>query len=303
MAPLGRSLSSTRKSKEMTFVYYYKTSDGVRHEAEIGAPSRDEAFSELRRQGIRPIKVIEKNPARVTPGIRKRVVFVWVVVAGVGAGALGWFFSRVTDDDVPSRSLSTEESKGVSTVTSPPPVAVMQKEEVRRTVAKPLARQRIPGDRARIERLKREAFDNPAETLLARFAEPGQEVGNLRLTPELKAAFPKVLKQPLYMKADELTEAIDLKRIVAGMKREMSAFLEAGGTVDEYLSELQKRQDIEIQHREKAEKRLAKLLGEGDPSKAYSFWLQANASLHALGIAPIPLPEELRKEQNKLGIE
>ena len=286
----------------MTFVYYYKTCDGVRHEAEIGAPSRDEAFSELRKQGIRPIKVIEKNPARVTPGIRRRVVFALVVVAGIGAGALGWFVSRITEDDVPSRSLSTEESKH-AIATSPPPVAVMQKETVRRTVAKPLARQRIPGDRARIERLKREAFDNPAETLLARFAEPGQDVGNLRLTPEIKAAFTKVLKQPIYMKADELTEAIDLKRIVAGMKREMSAFLDDGGTVEVYLSELQKRQDIEIQHREKAEKRLAKLLGEGVPSKAYSFWLQANASLHALGIAPIPLPEELRKEQNKLGIE
>lgn len=287
----------------MTFVYYYKTSDGVRHEAEIGASSRDEAFAELRKQGIRPIKVIEKNPARVTPGIRKRVVFAWVVVAGIGAGALGWFVSRITDADVPSRRLSAEGSQDASIVTSPPPVTVVKQENVRRTVAKPLARQRIPGDRARIERLKREAFDNPAETLLARFAEPGQEVGTLRPTPEVKAAFPKVLKQPLYMRGDELTEAIDLKRIVAGMKREMSAFLEAGGTVDEYLSELQKRQDIEIQHREKAEKRLAKLLGEGDPSKAYSFWLQANASLHALGIAPIPLPEELRNEQNKLGIE
>ena len=287
----------------MTFVYYYKTSDGVRHEAEIGASSRDEAFAELRKQGIRPIKVIEKNPARVTPGIRKRVVFAWVVVAGIGAGALGWFVSRITDADVPSRRLSAEESQDASIVTSPPPVTVVKQENVRRTVAKPLARQRIPGDRARIERLKHEAFDNPAETLLARFAEPGQEVGTLRPTPEVKATFPKVLKQPLYMRGDELTEAIDLKRIVAGMKREMSAFLEAGGTVDEYLSELQKRQDIEIQHREKAEKRLAKLLGEGDPSKAYSFWLQANASLHALGIAPIPLPEELRNEQNKLGIE
>ena len=48
----------------MRFTYYYKTSDNVRHEAEISAPSRDEAFAALRDRGIRPIKVVAADSQR-----------------------------------------------------------------------------------------------------------------------------------------------------------------------------------------------------------------------------------------------
>lgn len=49
--------------------YSYKTSDGIRHEGTISASGRDAAFEELRRQGIRAIRVDEVPPApqRVWP--------------------------------------------------------------------------------------------------------------------------------------------------------------------------------------------------------------------------------------------
>lgn len=47
----------------MDFIYYYKTSEGERREAEISAPSRDEAFAALRKHGVRPIRMIAKRPA------------------------------------------------------------------------------------------------------------------------------------------------------------------------------------------------------------------------------------------------
>ena len=39
--------------------YSYKTSDGIRHEGTISAPDKNAAFEELRRQGIRAIRVDE----------------------------------------------------------------------------------------------------------------------------------------------------------------------------------------------------------------------------------------------------
>ena len=45
----------------MLFAYSYMTSDGVRHADEIEAASRDEAFAELRRHGIRAIRVEAKE--------------------------------------------------------------------------------------------------------------------------------------------------------------------------------------------------------------------------------------------------
>ena len=109
----------------------------------------------------------------------------------------------------------------------------------------------------------------------------------------------------------------DLKRIVAGMKREMQAYLAGGGTVDGYLAELEKRQKLEVSYRERAEKRLEEMLAaantqpEGrdrrDPSdglkEAYAYWLKANAQLQAMGIYPLALPDLLRTYQMSLDID
>ena len=67
----------------MTFTYYYKTSDGLRHEAEIDAPSRDEAFAALRERGIRPIKVIAKEAPVPKGGMRWRMTALAVAIAAV----------------------------------------------------------------------------------------------------------------------------------------------------------------------------------------------------------------------------
>lgn len=51
----------------MTFTYFYKTSDGVRHKAEISASSRESAFAALREEGIRPIRMYAKTPPPRSP--------------------------------------------------------------------------------------------------------------------------------------------------------------------------------------------------------------------------------------------
>ena len=55
-----------------------------------------------------------------------------------------------------------------------------------------------------------------------------------------------------------------LKRIVTGMKREMQAYLAGGGTVEGYLTELEKRQRLEISYRDNAERRLNDMLNGQD---------------------------------------
>ena len=81
----------------MTFIYTYKTSDGVRHEAEIDAKRREDAFAALRAQGIRPIRVEEKP---MTPRERLRRAVLWaaaaVVLAACAAGA--WVWARAAQD-------------------------------------------------------------------------------------------------------------------------------------------------------------------------------------------------------------
>lgn len=66
-----------------TWVYSYKTSDGLRHEGEMQAPSKDAVYTELRKQGIRAIRVDERIAPvinRGLKGLRKRD---WLFLAAI----------------------------------------------------------------------------------------------------------------------------------------------------------------------------------------------------------------------------
>jgi len=49
---------------ESGFTYVYRTSDGKRHTEEMSAASREEVFEELRRRGIKAIKVVANDGSR-----------------------------------------------------------------------------------------------------------------------------------------------------------------------------------------------------------------------------------------------
>ena len=278
----------------MRFTYCYKTPDNVRHEADIEAPSRDGAFAALRGRGIKPIRVEPAEGAGRAP----HRVWPWILafLSALALGGVAWWGGRRSGGDAP-----------YSVMTPQGPVTY--------SVARPLARQRIPGDRRRIEDGGNGAFRFAAEAHLAQYAEPGrpspasQSSRLSQMSPEARAAeFKACLKEPVRIASTDFTEIADLKRIVAGMKLEMRAYLAGGGMVEQYLAELEKRQRLELSYRENAERRLNELLSEAGGAAdggraAYSYWLKANARLQSMGIYPLPLPDALRPYQMDLEID
>ncbi len=271
----------------MRYEYAYKTSDGKRHVEEMEAPSREAVFAALREKGIKAIKVVATDGSKANGevrvmGVKKRVVFALVAIAVAATASLVLFL----DDGAESvaQPQSAEEQP------------VMK-------VATPLPRQMIQGDRKRIENLPTNMFANVAETYLSKFAEPGRDFGGIVASglAESDEELMKILAEPIYVASDEFTEHIDLKRITAGIKREMRAYMAAGYPAADYLAELVTRQNMEIEQRKKAEKKLKDLVDEakkdGDKQEAYDFWLKANAQLQSMGIYPLPLPEALRTFQ------
>ena len=300
----------------MRFTYTYRSSDGQRHTAEIEAESRDAAFATIRRElGIKPIKVTAAGdvgePQPSVAGKRFPVrVLPWVVVTVFSVvGVVYWLGSARSDDSSNADVVVMHTPQGPVTLQA----------------AEPLPRQMIPGSRQRIEGDRDSVFTNAAERLLSRFAEPGRAVAAPAGARPTEAEFRACLREPVRMASNELTEHIDLKRIVSGMKREMRAYLAGGGTVDGYLAELEKRQRLEVSYRERAEQKLSELLAAangqtassagndsrdkrvspaGDALKAaYAYWLKANAQLQAMGIYPLALPDALRSYQMNLDIE
>ena len=289
----------------MKFTYTYRSSDGQRHAAEIKAESRDAAFAKVRAElGIKPIKVTASGPedgsrqdGGATYGHAGRVT--------LPGGALWWWLRRAGD------------ARPYQVMTPQGPVTY--------SVAVPLPRQAIPGSRQRVEAAVAQERDPPvfrfaAERWLARYAEPGRKIEGLKIEDwglkgeeglartrsgaserPAPADFEAALREPIRIASTDFTEVVDLKRIVAGMKREMAAYLAGGGTVEGYLAELEKRQRLEISYRERAEQKLEELLKE--PKAAYAYWLKANASLKSMGIYELPLPDALRSYQMGLDIE
>ena len=308
----------------MKFTYTYRSSDGQRHTAEIEAESRDAAFATIRRElGIKPIKVTAADGSKANgegsaSHGRAALVAAVVLSAAVFGGVTWWMRSTSHESQTANgEPPALDPTQPITVVTPQGPVTLR--------VAEPLPRQTIPGSRQRIEVGRNDIFTNAAERLLARFAEPGRAVAAPEGEKPTEADFAACLREPVRLASNELTEHIDLKRIVTGMKREMRAYLAGGGTVDGYLVELEKRQRLEVSYRERAEQKLDELLSaaNGQPARpsgddgrdkrdppvenalkaAYAYWLKANAQLQAMGIYPLALPDALRSYQMTLDIE
>ena len=78
----------------MKYTYAYKTSDGTRHEESMIASSREEVFAELRKRGIKAIKVIAADGSKANGevrGVRKRIVAMFVCIAAIITGVTVYF--------------------------------------------------------------------------------------------------------------------------------------------------------------------------------------------------------------------
>lgn len=239
----------------------------------MDAESREAVFSSLREKGIKAIKVTAADGSKANGeirGVRKRMV---AAIAGLTALAGGLIVYLLAVGGGPDIVL---------------------------TEARPLPRQEVLGDRSRIEGVARELFATDAECFLSRFAEPGREF----VAPESdwpdEASFGRAFEHPVMCRSNDFTEHIEIKRIVEGLKREAQEYLSSGGTAKGYVTELIRRQQIEIDARRRAEERLSDMLKDILPDdddermrSAFEFWLSANEELRDMGIYPVKKPQAL----------
>ena len=85
----------------MTYKYLYQDKENRNREGEIKARSRDEAYTLIRKQGIKPYRVIGDDPWNWRP---------WAVVAGylVLLVVIGWLATRLMVRDARPRLSDAE---------------------------------------------------------------------------------------------------------------------------------------------------------------------------------------------------
>ena len=267
----------------MKYTYAYKTSDGVRHEDSITASSREEVFAELRKRGIKAIKVVAADGVKANGevrGVRKRVVVSLVALAALGAGVVAYFGGTRTAAVVTA---------------NPEMVSPLQ-------IASP--RHQIYGDPAIMEPIERGDFGGilprEGDKMLAIFAQPGKLMCAKGVNPrrwvtgngERGTVFEAYAKDELTADNDiqiadgDSREIRELKQIVNGMREEMRGYLANGnGTPRSYWRRLNERTLSEMQIYERTCRELEK---ETRPE----IWEQKNEALRRLGLRTIPAPNE-----------
>ena len=282
----------------MKFLYRYQNSENVTIEGVIKARGRSAAYSRLRKQGIKPMSV-----SRLPLTLGDKVFFALAGLAALAAvvalvAGLMWLGSARTRRKM---EMELEKGAGAAAVQA---VQATQADAAERKgrPARALERQYVRGDRIRLEKALKTLFASPGDQFLAAYAEPGRKA-DAPFTPEVAADLEKTLNEPITVYDDELTECVDMKRIVAGMKAELRKYIADGGTFEEYASELDARQQEEIAFRAKVEENLAELVKSASKEELYTAWLKAEASLKAWGIAPVAMPRELQGYQPEWDFE
>lgn len=233
------------------------------------ADSRETVFSELRKRGIKAIKVVAADGSKANGevhGVSKRMVALAVFVTVLATSALTYFTN--------GRSNEERESKFVTDMT----------------------RRQVIGDAAVIELGIRtgwsDIFKLEGDRFLASFAIPGVPAAIRSTTVEkLQQALDESSQSAITPNADLSLEARQICSIVSGMKKELRRYLESGGTLQSYGQRLTERQDAEIAIYERMKSEIENAAKSLQGMDLVRFWETRNNQLRSLGIKLVALPE------------
>ena len=239
------------------FHYFYQSKENKNLDGWIVAKSRDDAYAQLRKQSIKPYKVVGKDPLAW-----KRWAAIAVLAVAL-AGTYAWLALR------------------------PAPVADAE-QSVRHQIygAESVIRNGMATDWAVCDLDEGERF-------LARYAQPGVPVASARVDlTKVANALENALKRRLEPQDDELLEYRQIKQIVEAMKDELRAYVDHGGTARLFIDRLQERQSQEVAYYRAANQELETAKKSMSEDDLYALWAAKNAELRAIGLPMLKEPGE-----------
>ena len=236
------------------FHYFYQSKENKNLDGWIVAKSRDDAYAQLRKQSIKPYKVVGKDPIAW-----KRWAAIAVLAVAL-AGTYAWLALR-SEPVAPDEQFVRHQIYGAESV-------------VRNGMSTEWSACGL----------------DEGERYLARYAQPGIRVAYRRRTPETASAVEASLSRHLEVEDSELLEYRQLKQIVESIKDELRAYIKSGGNVDGFLDRLQERQDQEVAYYNAANQELENAKATMPEDELYNLWAAKNAELRAIGLPMLKEP-------------
>ena len=243
----------------MKYQYFYQTSRNENRSGFIKARNREAAYTLLRKQGIKPYRIVGDDPLNWRPW----AIGTLVVLLASGLAVATVLVSRAGDDRSP----------------------------------KP--RQQLYGDASLIAAGEfsewADVLSSPLDRYLAAYAQPGSAaLPPLLSADEIATVEAELAKGVEYVEGERM-EHRQLKNIIATLREEMREHLAAGETVGQYMDFLEERQQQERELRDHAVESLMRV----PSSHLYQAWLGINARLRERGIATLPLPRQIGEEGDR----
>lgn len=231
----------------MKYIYCYQTKENENRRGEINARDRADAYRLLRKQGIRPYRIIGDDPIRWQP---------W---------ALGAAFLVLLCVCVVSLTLLFSSNN---------------KQFVRKN-----ARFQISGDKTLIVKAFSEGwagvFKSPLDCVLAMYAQPGWAVVPQEFSNSQIETFENDLKEEPALLVSDIPEYEEALEIVASIRTELKVHILNGGTIRDFLQMLDNRQELESSLRAKAYNSVL----NANPTLRPAMLRNMNERLSAMGMA------------------
>ena len=243
----------------MKYQYFYQTKANENRSGWIKARNRESAYTLLRKQGIRPYRIVGDDPLNWRPWAIGLLVTVLTTALTLALVAV----QRASDD------------------------------------REPKPRQQLYGDASVISAGVfsdwADVLASPLDRYLAAYAQPGSSALPPLMTADEIASFETELDGSVDYVDGEPMEHRQLKNILATLRLEMREHLSAGETVGQYMDFLEERQQQEREFRDHAEEILQKV----PSSHLYQAWQGVNARLRERGLATLPMPHQIGEEGSK----
>jgi len=199
----------------LKYKYLYQTKDNENREGWVTARDRADAYAKLRKEGIRPYRLIGDDPAKWRRWLVPSAAAAALVVS-TAAAVLAFAGRRAAPV---GRCQLTGDSSVISACMADGWAGV---------------------------------FESNLDRYLAAYAQPGWIALPPETTDAEVDAFAAELERPLSAPGATGPETKMMESIVASMRQEMRDYLAGGGSVREYLEFLEERQDQEREFRRKA---------------------------------------------------
>lgn len=201
----------------MKYQYFYQTSKNENKDGFVRAKNRAEAYALLRKQGIRPYRLLGDDPVNWQP---------WAVGAAFAVLLAAFFALFFFWYEGPASAKTS------------------------------VRRQQLTGDDAVLSKGIETGWSDYLPTCLDRYlaayAQPGWIALPPDFAPEQIAKFKDDLAVELVTDDSDPEMVVLLKKILTSMRQELKGYLKKGGDIADYLKLLDERQDREISVRKQA---------------------------------------------------